>query len=228
MAFFFLAPFFAVGMLRPLKWWSEVIKNRTIQIISFAWLFLVHVLGEISPFFFEYLHERTIMHPLTFRELPGLSPAGVGFLLWHEFRFLSLGLPGIFVLSAIHECLERIFPNRLMEAIHGWGARSIYIYALHWPLSTPVIRVFAITFPAPGPYPVIAVIKILLAVANLAIWGSRFSELCFGWLVLPYWIKRCVSYAWQPVQEVEKAALLQKEQAQHKLQREAAAAADAT
>merc|ERR1740121_2233099 len=207
MGFMFLAPFFAIGMLRPLKWWSEFFRNRIIIALSAVWLVAIHVAAIYLPAAHDYLYERTIMHPMTFRPLPGeVTIEAVSLLFYHEYRFLTLGLPTMFLLSAIHMALERIMPERFMDAVHGWGARSIYIYCLHWPLSTPAIATFVKTFPAPGSYPFVALCKIAFAVHGLTLWGSRFSEYCFGWLVLPYWMKGVIARVWAPIQKAQAAS----------------------
>merc|ERR1719145_141801 len=119
----------------------------------------IYTAAPIWEFADSYLRSRNPLHPFSRQPFPGvLSPGSVWFFMYDELRFLSMGLPTMLLLAEVHRIMERFCPETVMDAIHGMGARSIYIYVLHWPISTPCIYTFTKLVSAP-PYAVAAVFK---------------------------------------------------------------------
>lgn len=197
MGFFFLGPFFAVGMLRPPQWWSETLADRRLQLaglLLMAALYTANWCGWDAAT--AFVKSRNVLHPLSRQPWPGPTLFdALWFLFMDEVRFLAMALPTMFVLSGVNAGLEKFAPRMLVDALHGMGARSIFIYALHWPLSVPCLANILSLFPAPPSYPVVALVKIILPIHECLLWGGKFAELLFSWLVLPYWFKRGVIHA---------------------------------
>mmetsp|Transcript_130328 Transcript_130328/g.225673 ORF Transcript_130328/g.225673 Transcript_130328/m.225673 type:complete len:523 (+) Transcript_130328:85-1653(+) len=202
-AVFVLMPYFAMGLLRPVSWWLEILQDRRLQLASAA--FYVLWFGFIlNHYQIEDAVGRLWVHPT-------VSKMTVSYIL-----MASMCLATMQLLALVHTILQKCFPPQMMQIIDGLGARTFYGYILHYYITVNIL-VFLVAPHVNKAYlrycdipvklldermdeemlpPCFAghCIAFAISVHAAFILCSRLTEKLFGWMLMPYWMKSVASF----------------------------------
>jgi len=195
-AVFVLMPYFAMGLLRPVSWWLEILQDRRLQLASAAFYVLWYA--------FDVPHQFQLQDAVgrPWGAYPSVSKVAGSFILMGPMCLATMSL-----LAVVHTLLQKCFPSQVLQIMDGLGARTFYGYMLHV-YTTVNILYFLIaprvdeaymrycdipmTFLDAEERPACSAgfwIAFAMSAHACFIWCSRLTERLLGWCLMPYWMK---------------------------------------
>eukprot|EP00929_Paragymnodinium_shiwhaense_P007067 TRINITY_DN111027_c0_g1_i1.p1 TRINITY_DN111027_c0_g1~~TRINITY_DN111027_c0_g1_i1.p1 ORF type:complete len:675 (+),score=69.96 TRINITY_DN111027_c0_g1_i1:50-2074(+) len=194
--FWYYAPFYAIGLLQPPKWWSEIlqdVKVRSACAAFFVLWYVVHAMSEAlrnwnsTACFFS----DECLYCMPFPPQVVYSSLDIGNVLWFATEIaqkFAMTFAACGVMTWFSLILETYSPW-LADLMADFGTRSLYVYVLHTEVLQFAILCGVYTFTDKLPQAVQLWAVWPLAFHMYFMLATRFTETVFQPIVYPVWIK---------------------------------------
>lgn len=172
--------FFAVGLLQSPKEWYESLASVRICCLGVLYLIVWFTLDVLYPeWFLKWTSFRPPDSGITFREFLAYT---LDFAM-----LLCLVLAVLNVIVVVSVKLSKRLP-RLLNAMEGWGTRTLYCYVLHRMLlsAVEILGIREVTEVLPENVRIITCA--LACVGTTVLFCSDGVRYIFQWAIEPYWV----------------------------------------
>jgi len=194
------APMFATGLLCSANEWCALMHKNWFSAISILYC---------SVWYASYVFLKGIPFIQTWLQTSGCGPIACLFhapvetyagpiSIWTLFsyiRFIAaeiiLSLAVICTLVSFISGAKRVMPGMLC-LMAEWGSRTLYTYIIHVPILIFMMQGGITVSLSTVPSALASCLCFLIALALNMLLASKGTELLFGWIIEPYWMKHGV------------------------------------
>mmetsp|Transcript_71992 Transcript_71992/g.154009 ORF Transcript_71992/g.154009 Transcript_71992/m.154009 type:complete len:580 (+) Transcript_71992:49-1788(+) len=191
---FALAPFFAMGLLRPAKWWFAALESQTwtrIAVLICVMWYSCIILFPTSTFS-EWA--QSDIRLTNFRST-GLTWGNILHLSSLTLSKVGISFAAMWVLAAVHDQFQRAVPRRFMDVLVGCGSRTLNGYVLHMYVTCYVFVACMMKHAKPITNPsTFVLVTFIISVHACFTWCCKLTDKLVGWMLMPYWIKRLAKH----------------------------------